>query len=57
VDTFRDAYSRPLGQLVLVVVAGMVMVIFWVIGQLTPRVHWVRWNLGEIKSQLERRYA
>ena len=38
-------------------VAGMVMVIFWVIGQLTPRAQWVRWNLGEIKAQLERRYA
>jgi hypothetical protein len=57
VDNFRAAYSRPIGQAVLVVVAGLVMVIFWVIGQLTPRVQWVRWNLGEIKTQLERRYA
>jgi Flp pilus assembly protein TadB len=57
VDNFRAAYSRPLGQVVLVVVAGLVMVIFWVIGQLTPRAQWVRWNLGEIKTQLERRYA
>lgn len=57
VDNFRAAYSRPLGQLVLVVVAGLVMLIFWIIGQLTPRVRWVRWNLSEIKTQLERRYA
>ena len=57
VDNFRAAYSRPLGQVVLVVVAGLVMLIFWVIGQLTPRAQWVRWNLVEIKTQLERRYA
>jgi hypothetical protein len=57
VDNFRAAYSRPLGQAVLVVVAALVMLIFWVIGQLTPRAHWVRWNLGEIRAQLERRYA
>jgi Flp pilus assembly protein TadB len=57
VDNFRAAYSLPLGQVVLVLVAGMVMLIFWVIGQLTPRVRWVRWNLVEIKTQLERRYA
>ncbi|HYW25161.1 MAG TPA: hypothetical protein VE953_13425 [Terriglobales bacterium] len=57
VDNFRTAYSRPLGQVVLVIVAGLVMLIFWVIGHLTPRVHWVRWNLGEIRAQLERRYA
>jgi Flp pilus assembly protein TadB len=57
VDNFRVAYSRPVGQVVLVIVAGLVMVIFWVIGQLTPRAQWVRWNLGEIKTQLERRYA
>jgi Flp pilus assembly protein TadB len=57
VDNFRAAYSRPVGQVVLVIVAGLVMLIFWVIGQLTPRARWVRWNLGEIKTQLERRYA
>jgi hypothetical protein len=57
VDNFRAAYSLPFGQFVLVIVAGMVMVIFWVIGQLTPRAQWVRWNLAEIKGQLERRYA
>src|SRR5262249_2305674 len=57
VDNFRAACSRPVGQVVLVVVAGLVMLIFWVIGQLTPRVQWVRWNLVEIKTQLERRYA
>jgi Flp pilus assembly protein TadB len=57
VDNFREAYSRPIGQVVLVIVAGLVMTIFWVIGQLTPRAHWVRWNLSEIKTQLERRYA
>jgi hypothetical protein len=57
VDNFRATYSRPLGQVVLIVVAALVMLIFWVIGQLTPRTHWVRWNLGEIRAQLERRYA
>ena len=57
VENFRSAYARPIGQLVLVVVAAMVMLIFWVIGQLTPRATWVRWNLPEIKAQLERRYA
>ncbi len=57
VDNFRTAYSRPLGQVVLVVIAALVMLIFWVIGLLTPRSRWVRWNLLEIKTQLERRYA
>jgi hypothetical protein len=57
VDNFRAAYSRPVGQLVLVIVASLVMMIFWVIGALTPRSRWVRWNLVEIRGQLERRYA
>jgi hypothetical protein len=57
VDNFRTAYSHPLGQVMLLVIAGMVMLIFWIIGRLTPSVHWVRWNLPEIKTQLERRYA
>jgi hypothetical protein len=57
VDNFRAAYARPLGQVVLVVIALMVMGIFWTIGQLTPTTPWVRWNLAEIKNQLERRYA
>jgi Flp pilus assembly protein TadB len=57
VDNFRSAYSRPLGQVVLVFVAALVMLIFWVIGMLTPRSQWVRWNLAEIRTQLERRYA
>jgi hypothetical protein len=57
VDNFRSAYSHPLGQVVLLVIAGMVMLIFWIIGRLTPTVQWVRWNLVEIKTQLERRYA
>lgn len=57
VDNFRAAYARPLGQVVLVIVAALVMLIFWIIGQLTPRTSWVRWNLTEIKIQLERRYA
>jgi Flp pilus assembly protein TadB len=57
VDNFRAAYSRPLGQAVLVLVAALVMLIFWVISALTPRSRWVRWNLAEIKTQLERRYA
>lgn len=57
VDNFRAAYTRPLGQIVLVLIAALVMLIFWVIGQLTPRGRWVRWNLTEIKEQLEQRYA
>jgi hypothetical protein len=57
VDNFRIAYSRPLGQVILLVIAGMVMLIFWIIGRITPSVRWVRWNLVEIKTQLERRYA
>lgn len=57
VDSFRAAYAAPAGQVVLVVVAALVMLIFWVIGQLTPRAGWVRWNLAEIRAQLERRYG
>ncbi len=57
VENFRAVYARPLGQVILVVVAGLVMLIFWIIGLLTPRAQWVRWNLVEIKTQLERRYA
>jgi Flp pilus assembly protein TadB len=57
VDNFRAAYSRPLGQVVLVFIAALVMLIFWVISLLTPHSQWVRWNLAEIKTQLERRYA
>jgi len=57
VDSFRAAYAAPAGQVVLVVVAALVMLIFWVIGQLTPRAGWVRWNLAEIRFQLERRHG
>lgn len=57
VDNFRDAYSTAFGQLVLVLVAALVVGVFWAISWLTPRTRSVRWDLAEIKAQMERRYA
>jgi len=57
VDSFRVAYATPGGQLVLGVVEAQVMCVFWVIERLVPRGISVKWDLAEIKRQLERRYA
>ncbi len=57
VDSFREAYATPLGQLVLILIALSVVFIIWLIGQMTPRARSVRWNLTSLKARMESRYA
>ncbi|MGI8562732.1 MAG: type II secretion system F family protein [Candidatus Dormibacter sp.] len=57
VDSFREAYATPLGQLVLILIALSVVFIIWLIGQMTPRTRSVRWNLISLKARMESRYA
>lgn len=57
VDAFREAYSTPLGQLVLILIALSVVFIIWLIGRMTPRTHSVRWSLSSLKARMESRYA
>jgi hypothetical protein len=53
----RTAYAAPIGQLVLLLIAGMVAFVLFLVHAFTPRATWVRWNLEEIDRLLERRYA
>jgi hypothetical protein len=53
----RHAYATPLGQIMLLLIAGMVAFILFLVYLFTPRTEWVRWDLAEMDRILERRYA
>ncbi|MBO0702414.1 MAG: hypothetical protein J2P38_05745, partial [Candidatus Dormibacteraeota bacterium] len=55
--TLRHAYATPLGQIMLLVIAGMVAFILFLVYRFTPRTEWVHWDLAEMDRILERRYA
>jgi hypothetical protein len=55
--SLRDAYASPLGQIMLLVIAGMVAFILFLVHAFTPRTDWVYWDLAEMDRILERRYA
>jgi Flp pilus assembly protein TadB len=57
VDSLRAAYASVFGQFMLVVDGVLVMGILWVLGVLTPRTPWVRWDLTAVREQMRRRYA
>lgn len=57
VENFREAYATPAGQLVLIAVATLVAGVFWSISRLTPHQTTVKWDLEEVKAQMEKRYA
>jgi len=56
-SSLRHAYATPLGQIMLLLIAGMVAFILFLVYLLTPRTEWVRWDLAEMDRILERRYA
>ncbi|MFZ0218046.1 MAG: hypothetical protein WAM30_19100 [Candidatus Dormiibacterota bacterium] len=53
----RSAYDTPVGQFVLLLIAGMVAFVLFLVHTFTPRAVWVRWDLEEMDRLLERRYA
>ena len=55
--SLRHAYQGPLGQVMLLVIAGMVAFILFLVHLFTPRTEWVHWDLAEMDRILERRYA
>jgi hypothetical protein len=55
--SLRHAYATPLGQIMLLLIAGMVAFILFLVYLFTPRTEWVRWDLAEMDRILERRYA
>jgi hypothetical protein len=57
VPSLRVAYSNFLGQVMLVVDGLLTMGILWVLGRMTPRTPWVRWDLAAVREQMRRRYA
>jgi hypothetical protein len=57
VPTLRDAYSGVFGQVMLVVDGLMTMGILGVLGMLTPRTAWARWDVRGVREQMRRRYA
>jgi Flp pilus assembly protein TadB len=57
VDTLRAAYAGFVGQVMLVIDGVMVMGILAVLGMMTPKTPWVRWNVAAVREQMRRRYA
>jgi Flp pilus assembly protein TadB len=57
VDSLRTAYSGVVGQIVLIVVGLLVMGILAVLGMMTPKTPWARWDLNAVREQMRRRYA
>ncbi len=57
VDTLRAAYASLVGQLMLVVDGVLVISVLAVLGMMTPKTPWVRWNVAAVREQMRRRYA
>jgi Flp pilus assembly protein TadB len=57
VDSLRTAYLTGTGQVVMAIIWLSVLGVIWTIGWITPSVPLVRWDLDELKNQMERRYA
>lgn len=57
VETLRAAYASVIGQILLIVDGLMVMGILAVLGMLTPKTPWVRWDLAAVREQMRKRYA
>jgi Flp pilus assembly protein TadB len=57
VDSLRVAYASFVGQIMLIIDGVMVMGILWVLGMMTPKTPWVRWDLAAVREQMRKRYA
>ena len=57
VPSLREAYATVVGQIVLVIVGALVIGILAILGAMTPRTPWVRWDLAAVREQMRKRYA
>jgi Flp pilus assembly protein TadB len=57
VDSLRAAYATLVGQVMLVIDGVLVMGILAVLGMMTPKTPWVRWDLAAVREQMRKRYA
>jgi len=57
VDSLRAAYASLVGQIMLIIDGVMVMGILAILGMMTPKTPWVRWDLAAVREQMRRRYA
>jgi Flp pilus assembly protein TadB len=57
VDSLRDAYASVVGQIMLIIDGLLVIGILWVLGMMTPKTPWVRWNVAAVREQMRKRYA
>ncbi|HEY4028370.1 MAG TPA: hypothetical protein VGO86_18230, partial [Candidatus Dormibacteraeota bacterium] len=57
VDSLRAAYASFIGQIMLIIDGILVMGILAVLGMMTPKTPWVRWNVAAVREQMRRRYA
>ncbi|HSR26817.1 MAG TPA: hypothetical protein VLW53_24930 [Candidatus Eisenbacteria bacterium] len=57
VDSLRAAYASLVGQFMLVIDGVLVIGILALLGMMTPRTPWVRWDLGAVREQMRKRYA
>lgn len=57
VPSLRVAYSSVVGQVMLVIDGLLTMAILGVLGMLTPKTPWVRWDVAGVREQMRRRYA
>jgi hypothetical protein len=57
VDSLRAAYAGLVGQLMLIIDGVMVAGILGVLGLMTPKTPWIRWDVAAVREQMRRRYA
>lgn len=57
VPTLRAAYSTVFGQIMLVIDGALTMGILFILGRMTPKTPWVRWDVAAVREQMRRRYA
>jgi Flp pilus assembly protein TadB len=57
VDSLRAAYAGLVGQIMLVIDGVLVIGILAILGMMTPKTPWVRWDLAAVREQMRKRYA
>jgi hypothetical protein len=53
VPTFHQYYANLIGQLTLVVIAGMFLGLIWIVGRLMKRPEWTRWDMDALRREFE----
>ena len=57
VDSLREAYSTFVGQVMLVIDGLLVLAVLAVLGMMTPKMPWIRWDIAAVREQMRRIYA